>query len=120
MPEKLTYSEKDQLITVLSTGVVTTDEVRHTIRELASISKEKNINKVIVDQLEATSFPINVPNFNLGSDAAYLLKGMKIAIIPSEAIKYNMEFFEQVAQARGGKIQVFESKDSAINWLEAK
>jgi len=120
MPEKVTYSKTHKNIHVKSTGDISAKDVKHSISEIVKIRNEKNLADVLVDQTDATSFPSDATSFNLGSDVAFTLKGMNIAIVHSGMVKKDLEFFEKVTQVRGGNLRIFESKDSALDWLESQ
>lgn len=119
MPEDVSYDRQENLVIVKSTGILTADEVKTSIREVARYCREKGAKKVYVDQLQAQSFPGDALGFNLGSDVAHLLKGVKIAIVHSGDVEEEVKFFEKVAQIRGGTMRVFAEACSARAWLDS-
>lgn len=87
MPEQVTYDSHQNLVIVKSTGHLSKDEVRASILKVADYCKKNKTNRVFVDQKGALSFPKDAYAFNLGSDVAHILRGIKIAIVYSQKVK---------------------------------
>ena len=116
MPDKININEELQLVSIISYGKVTSDEIGESIDTIAKLFREKKINKVLVDTTKQKDVP------NIGS-LYYLSKriphGLKIAIVMStEQVTFeDLKFFETTSINKGKLMKVFKSIKDAENWL---
>ena len=117
MPEVVEINNEFQMIHIKSTGDLTVNDLKQSLSEIINIQKEKGFSRIFVDHIEATSFPSMVPAFNFGADIGRLLQGTLIALVTSKRTESDIKFFRDVANARGGNVQIFYSEKPAIQWL---
>jgi hypothetical protein len=117
MPEKVIISKELRVINIRSIGVVTVEDLKQSLSEIIKLKKESKFNRIFVDHQEATFLPTSVPAFNFGADISRLLIGTSIALVTSHRTEYDINFFRDVVNARGGNVHVFNSEAPALQWL---
>ena len=119
MPESVQHNVARNLIYIKSSGHIKIEDVKNSFKTISLITSKNSIKKILVNQVDALTIPGNVDAFNLGSEMAMNLKGIKVAIVISKAIKNDIQFVVKVVQARGGMISLFDKEKDAMKWLES-
>ena len=119
MPDLLNINEELGIIEIHSFGEITIKEAAQSMKDCVRISKEKNIDKVLVDASSLTKIPGIVDIFQFFSDFP---KELTIAlVIPQDSFtKDTFSFGENVAVNRGKNVKLFFDLNDAKEWLKSK
>ena len=104
-------------ILVVSTGRVTNEENERTIEKIMSSYEEKGINKVLIDCSKAEELPSTFDEYKGAKKLSSNMHRMRYALVINEKLKKEQRFFETVVKNRGGIIELFSDKQSALDWL---
>ena len=115
MPETVEYSVGDEIIQVKSWGDISADEWLATSKEVLRIHDEDDVKLVLVDATRQTSIP---PVGEIYEFAKFWNPNIIVAVVANKTTIENQKFHQNTALNRGKIIQVFESRDSAIDWLD--
>lgn len=118
MPNKITYDARSGLYKVHVDGMITTDDIIETIRDLESHGVAGSLIHILIDTLRETS-EMNIYDVDTIADALPGKKRFRSAILSSSGhININEHYLLEKAAAKKGKtIRVFTDRDKAINWL---
>jgi len=120
MAEQITLSECNNYVDVKSVGSSQKHDLIGTIMSIKFISEKYNIYKVFVDSQERHDVPSKEDQLLIAKYLADETKGkISFAILTSIDPK-DLAFFEAAVSLHGGKVAYFNSKKSAINWLEQR
>ena len=116
MPDKISIDEELKLLTILSYGKVTSDDISESIDTLTKLFHEGKIDKVLVDTTKQESVPSFSKLFTLSERFP---PGLKIALFATkEQLTYvNLDFFELTSKNKHKMVQVFNSISEAKEWL---
>jgi len=91
---------------------------RKIIQQIVSKCKKHGVTNILSNHSSVNSVPSFVDIFNLGTFASQLMKGLNLALVcPTEFMEdYNL--YKRTVNKRGGHIQIFADRNSAINWLD--
>ena len=116
MPETVTVRE-GRYIHVKSTGELTLNEFKNTLSRIVDIFKETGINKVLVDTLEQTKTPSILETMIGAEDLVLQAPRTLVAVVSKDKDDWDRAFFRNVANNRGGIVQLFLDEKSALDWL---
>ncbi len=115
MPETLTI--RDDLIVVESFGVVTSEDLSASLREVFEQLKQGGPTRVYVDATRAEEYPDTFPLFEFGTDLAAMVRRLKFAVVCTPVVETKMRFLETVTTNRGLRVKLFPSEAEAMAWL---
>ena len=118
MPENVTVREDLQVIEVISSGEVTSEDFKMTLSSIVTLKEERGLSKVFVDGTDVSSYPSTFPVFDFGKQASQSLRGTWVAIAVAPEFHDQAVFFETVVHNRGGNVRVFDTSDAALAWLK--
>ena len=118
MPDEISINERGNIIEVISSGVLTRQDMKGTKPRFQKILAEKPINRIFIDTTRLKSVPSIVEIYEIITS---LPVGFKIAILiaPSSPIIREVTFAETVGRNRGTTIKVCLDRDEAWQWLGA-
>lgn len=119
MPEEVNINQEFKAIHIISTGKITTGDLKKSLSEIIKIQNETGFTRILVDHIKAISFPSAVDSFNFGADVGNLLKGTSIALITTNRSESDINFFKDVVNARSGTAHIFYSEKQALQWLSS-
>ena len=120
MPEIVTYQEEKDLIKVNSFQEVTPSDFKNTITSILSLSWHHQCSRVLVDALEVSSYPDLFPIYSFGSLVGEKLNKIKIAILTKKEKIEETRFFQNAVTKHGGSVNLFDSKEDALEWLKQR
>ena len=116
MPDEICVNERDNIIEVVFSGVLTRQDMESTKTMIQQILDEKAINTILIDTTGLETAPSIVDIYEIITS---LPVGFKIAILiaPSSPIIDEVTFAETVGCNRGTAISVFLDQNEARRWL---
>ena len=118
MMEKVQLSSDGKYIHVLSSGPASVAEMEKTLSQIAMLSSESGIRKVLVDSRARTGRLTMEDLYKGGVMLSEKLGPLfSIAVLVMESMP-EQDFFEDVALNRGINIAYFQQMDSALDWLQ--
>ena len=122
MSYTITISENGQYIICLVTGPITVEIVREFAREIDSLSRAKNIKRLLTDVREAPNISSIYQNYEYAYQDMKNLKlqrDIRSAILAKPADTTH-DFVETVVRNAGYNVRIFHDKSAAIAWLNEK
>jgi hypothetical protein len=124
MEWKIAYLEKDGIVCVKTTGLITWDSNRKMSEEVLFFASSKGSHKIIVDHrlmepnlstLQIDNLPAMFKEIGVGAD-------LKVAILfnPAFQQKDNFTFFDNVTRLASLQFRSFTDKSRAISWLKSE
>lgn len=117
MPEKIDLISKSGIIYITSYGEVTEEDLISSLETIIKISENKDFLKVLVDAREQSSLPSPITLFKFSQKLSESFRHIKHAIVVSDSTPEDINFIETVAVNRGSNMQIFNSIDAAVSWL---
>ncbi|MDJ0832556.1 MAG: hypothetical protein QNJ69_03475 [Gammaproteobacteria bacterium] len=115
MPETVEYLQDSAIILVVSSGQTSIDDWRSSLSQVIRIHHETGAKSVLVDVRKQQTTPGTTDIFQFGKD---LPADIRFAVVTSEVTKSDQSFLETVAKNRAKLIQMFNSYDEAVDWLQ--
>lgn len=125
MTYKVTFDSQTQCVRYAFTGVVTTSEILRATRIGAELGFEHRRHRYLVDLEQADIRSDVIQVFQL-PDRLYfeldLPHSSRIAVVVSEANDNEtlVQFYRTASTNRGWRVQVFESQEQAVTWLNTE
>ncbi len=120
MPETVTLREDLGIIEIYSFGKPTEKDRLRTQKTVEQICQKKDVSGVLVNASKSTSLPSIFANLDYGANLFRynaIPRTMRYALVPSETIKEDCEYYVKVCQKRGLLMQLFDSVGEAEEWL---
>jgi hypothetical protein len=116
MTDIIRVNESDNIIEVISSGVLTRQDMESATTRFRQILAEKGIDRVFIDTTRLESIPAMHDIFKVFTT---LPPGLKIAILvaPSSTFIKDVAFAETVGGNRGDTIKVCLDENEARQWL---
>lgn len=116
MPDKFKINEKLGLMEIYSYGIVTAEDIDHSIEKAQDASKKFGLNKLLVDTREQKKMPGAVSIFRIFSNFP---RHISLAILAkkNQVTVDDIIFGENVAVNRGIRMRVFYNQEAAVKWL---
>ena len=117
MPQRVLFNEELGIIEVISTGIVTHQDLQSSLQRIKAISEETGTDKVLVDTTGEEELPAVL---DLDDFGATLPGSLKFAILVAEAqpTAKKAEFVRSTASIRGALMRTFASREDALEWLD--
>lgn len=119
MGANITWQAEHRTVLVEEYGEVSDHDFNTSIAEIRRICEEKNGLRVLVDTTRQVRETNTATTFHRGVHAATTLRipKLRLAIVVSEQLREQHQFFETVAVNRGFSVRVFSGIPEAMAWL---
>lgn len=116
MSDEVRVHEDEGIIEVVSSGILTRQDMESTKAKIQKILVEKGFRRVLIDTTRIQSDP---DTFNIFDAWKNHSKDFRIAILATESspIIKDILFTENVAVNRGQTVKVFWDREKARRWL---
>jgi hypothetical protein len=118
MPEVLKVNQSLNMVEVRSFGVVSKEDIIHTISNVLSIYHDTGIFKALAETTQVQKLPGLADLYRVFSTFPKEIK-LAILVTKSQATLRDFSFIETVALNRGATIKLFYENKKAHKWLEA-
>ena len=116
----VTVREDLGIVEIRTQGDISIQDMIQTRESVVGICQEHKIYKVLIYALDWSSRPDTFQLFQFGREMSesVILRKIKFAVLASKATAEDIQFIKTVALNRNGAdIQVFDSLDAALAWL---
>jgi hypothetical protein len=116
MSDEVRVNESEGIIEVVSSGVLTRQEMESTMATLQRILDEEGVSRVLIDTARLQSAPGTLDIFEFCSTSS---RDFKIALLvtDSNGINKDIAFAETVGVNRGQRVKMFWDREEARRWL---
>ena len=118
MPDEIRVRDSDDIIEVISFGVLKRADMKSTKARLQEIHAKKAINGVLIDTTRVDSVPDTIDIFHALATQSLDFK-IAILAVASSPFTEDFSFAETVGVNRGKMIKVFFEREKARKWLGA-
>lgn len=122
MPFTVRHLGTLDVVEVMCTGVLTSDELRDSTSEFVAIHRRTGVTRCLVELEDAEvsaslSDIVSLPERRYESES--LPRIVRIAVIrpASESARRAAEFYETACQNRGWNARLFSNRQAALDWL---
>ena len=116
MSDEVRVNESEGIIEVVSSGVLTREDMESTKARLQRILDEKGISRVLIDTARLQSLPSTIDIIAVWSTYSRDLK-IALLVTVSNPINKDIAFSETVGVNRGKRVKMFWDKEEARQWL---
>ena len=116
MSDEVRVNESEGIVEVVSSAVLTRQDMESTKDRLQRILEEKGIRRVLIDTARLRSLPHTMDIFEVCSTYS---RDFKIALLvtASNPINKDLAFAETVGVNRGQRVKMFRDQEEARRWL---
>jgi hypothetical protein len=116
MPEEVFVNRDLGVIEVRSFGAVSREDLAGSVEQIETLSKETGFSKVLVDISEEEELPNVLDLDDFGGTIPGFLKVAVVAVEGLPTAK-KADFLRNVASVKGAQMELFTSRDEALEWL---
>ena len=121
MPYALGYNEIQQIIELVPTGNLTSENIRNGTDEFIALCAERDTNRILIDASDVETVSCLADFYDQPQWYAEggLSRNARIALVMTKTIAAQeyIRFYDNVCYNRGWLIQLFETRDAAVEWL---
>lgn len=121
MPEQIGVDDATKTILVYAQGEITEEELFNSLDKTIILHKKHGYTKILVDATKVEYMPSSVQLIMFKSKISILDRNrqLKFACILSQKAMDDFLFINKLANEQGIKMNMFQTKEEAIAWLES-
>lgn len=116
MSDEVHVNESEGIIEVVSSGVLTRQDMERTKFRLQRILDEKGVSRVLIDTARLQSLPSTFDLFEVCSTYSTHFK-IALLVMASNPINNDLAFAQTVGLNRGQIVKMFWDQEEARRWL---
>lgn len=117
MPDELTINHSAGIIEIRSYGAVSKEDIGSSMSEIQRVRENDGLDRVLVDATEQDSMPRTFDIFDLFSTFPRNIR-CAIIVVKKQHNFPDLRFAETVSVNNNVDLRLFETRESAIDWLK--